>query len=275
MSGAYRCCCSIPTCPRTTPPTARSPGSCMGVTTRRISSRRSSSGIAGVRALRAAGISPRVWHINEGHAAFQIVERIRELRSRDWSSMRPSRPSQPARCSRRTRRSPRVMTCSTGTWCSDYFRNLIGELGIGRGIPGSRPDGGRRPAIQHDAPGVDRRAECEWRQPHPWRRHGRDLRVQLARDRRRRESHRFRHQRRARADVHADGMGGPARAEHRPVLAVPADGPGPVRQIQDIPDGRFWYVGQQVKAAMLIGLRDRLRRQHARNRSPMPTSTGC
>lgn len=36
-------------------------------------------GIAGVRALRAMGIYPRAWHINEGHAAFLIVERIREL----------------------------------------------------------------------------------------------------------------------------------------------------------------------------------------------------
>ncbi len=36
-------------------------------------------GIGGVRALRAIGLQPTVWHINEGHAAFQIVERCREL----------------------------------------------------------------------------------------------------------------------------------------------------------------------------------------------------
>ncbi|MEW5790287.1 MAG: alpha-glucan family phosphorylase [Pseudomonadota bacterium] len=36
-------------------------------------------GIGGVRALRAAGLHPTVWHINEGHAAFQILERAREL----------------------------------------------------------------------------------------------------------------------------------------------------------------------------------------------------
>jgi starch phosphorylase len=35
-------------------------------------------GIGGVRALRAAGLKPTVWHINEGHAAFLILERIRE-----------------------------------------------------------------------------------------------------------------------------------------------------------------------------------------------------
>ena len=32
-------------------------------------------GIGGVRALSALGIEPTVWHLNEGHAAFQIIER--------------------------------------------------------------------------------------------------------------------------------------------------------------------------------------------------------
>lgn len=35
-------------------------------------------GIGGVRALRALDLKPTVWHINEGHAAFQILERCRE-----------------------------------------------------------------------------------------------------------------------------------------------------------------------------------------------------
>ncbi len=35
-------------------------------------------GIGGVRALRALNLQPNVWHINEGHAAFQILERCRE-----------------------------------------------------------------------------------------------------------------------------------------------------------------------------------------------------
>ncbi len=36
-------------------------------------------GIGGVRALQALGIKPTVWHINEGHAAFLILERVRQL----------------------------------------------------------------------------------------------------------------------------------------------------------------------------------------------------
>jgi starch phosphorylase len=35
-------------------------------------------GVAGVRALRALGLNPTVWHINEGHAAFLVLERLRE-----------------------------------------------------------------------------------------------------------------------------------------------------------------------------------------------------
>ena len=36
-------------------------------------------GIGGVRALRALGIEPGVFHLNEGHAAFVVLQRIREL----------------------------------------------------------------------------------------------------------------------------------------------------------------------------------------------------
>ena len=35
-------------------------------------------GIGGVRALRALGIKPSVWHANEGHTAFMMLERVRE-----------------------------------------------------------------------------------------------------------------------------------------------------------------------------------------------------
>ena len=36
-------------------------------------------GVGGVRALQELGIKPTVWHINEGHAAFLILERMRTL----------------------------------------------------------------------------------------------------------------------------------------------------------------------------------------------------
>jgi starch phosphorylase len=36
-------------------------------------------GIGGVRAVRALGLDPAVWHLNEGHSAFAVLERTREL----------------------------------------------------------------------------------------------------------------------------------------------------------------------------------------------------
>jgi len=44
-------------------------------------------GVGGVRVLRALGVSPAVWHANEGHAAFMLLERLRELvgQGRSWS----------------------------------------------------------------------------------------------------------------------------------------------------------------------------------------------
>ncbi|NUQ12405.1 MAG: alpha-glucan family phosphorylase [Gemmatimonadaceae bacterium] len=36
-------------------------------------------GVGGVRVLRALGVEPSAWHANEGHAAFMMVERVREL----------------------------------------------------------------------------------------------------------------------------------------------------------------------------------------------------
>jgi starch phosphorylase len=36
-------------------------------------------GIGGVRMLRALGVAPSAWHMNEGHSAFMVLERCREL----------------------------------------------------------------------------------------------------------------------------------------------------------------------------------------------------
>ena len=36
-------------------------------------------GVGGVRLLRALGIQPTIWHANEGHVAFMLLERLREL----------------------------------------------------------------------------------------------------------------------------------------------------------------------------------------------------
>jgi starch phosphorylase len=45
------------------------------------------AGVGGVRALRALGLSPGVWHLNEGHVAFLTLERLREARERPGLSV--------------------------------------------------------------------------------------------------------------------------------------------------------------------------------------------
>ncbi len=45
-------------------------------------------GVGGVRVLRALGVNPGAWHANEGHAAFMMLERIREITAsgESWDS---------------------------------------------------------------------------------------------------------------------------------------------------------------------------------------------
>lgn len=40
-------------------------------------------GMGGVQALRALGIRPSVWHLNEGHSAFSVLERMKDLVKRE------------------------------------------------------------------------------------------------------------------------------------------------------------------------------------------------
>ena len=87
-------------------------------------------GIGGVRALRALGIKPTVWHINEGHSAFQILERCREgtVKGFDFA------------CALEVIAGGTVFTTHTPVAAghdifdhelvSSYFRNYIKDLGI-------------------------------------------------------------------------------------------------------------------------------------------------
>jgi starch phosphorylase len=42
-------------------------------------------GVGGVRALKMLGITPSVYHLNEGHAAFAVLQRIRDLCEKGWA----------------------------------------------------------------------------------------------------------------------------------------------------------------------------------------------
>ena len=87
-------------------------------------------GLGGVRALRALGMAPAVWHMNEGHAAFLILELVREVSRPGWISPPRSSPRPRSACSPRTRRwRPATMRSMSG--CSRIVsRTCITELGV-------------------------------------------------------------------------------------------------------------------------------------------------
>ena len=90
-------------------------------------------GVGGVRVLRAMGIDPAVWHANEGHAAFMMVERLRELTSRRArrSTRRCTRCARTA-CSPPTRRSRRDTTRSPSSSSRACAGPVWEEMGIDR-----------------------------------------------------------------------------------------------------------------------------------------------
>ena len=71
-------------------------------------------GIGGMRALKAMGLKPTVFHMNEGHSAFLALEQIRLLHARREAdaSKRRSKRRAPATSSRPTRPCPPASTCS-------------------------------------------------------------------------------------------------------------------------------------------------------------------
>ena len=74
-------------------------------------------GVGGVRALRELHIEPIVWHANEDHTAFMMLERLRLERANDVSLKLPSKKCGKPRFSQHTRLSRQATTSSpTGCW---------------------------------------------------------------------------------------------------------------------------------------------------------------
>ncbi|MDP2324866.1 MAG: alpha-glucan family phosphorylase, partial [Gammaproteobacteria bacterium] len=224
-------------------------------------------GIAGVRVLRAAGFAPRVWHINEGHAAFQIVERIRELVTGGLEFN--AAVEAVAACTVFTTHTP--VSAGHDVFDRDvlisYFRNLIPELGVGdQGFLNLGSESGVQSGFN-----MTRLALAGARHVNGVSRIHRHATAAICASNW--------------PEISPDEnpIGFVTNGVHVPTFMqtewvdLLEQNIGPswryqlmdrdlFRQIDDIPDGRFWYVGQQVKAAMLRGLRERLTRQHSRNK---------
>ena len=87
-------------------------------------------GIGGVRALRALGIPPAVWHMNEGHVAFLGLERARErVRRGDGLERGPDGGGPATRSSPRTPRCPRATRRFDRELVRRYLGPWIHEVG--------------------------------------------------------------------------------------------------------------------------------------------------
>ncbi len=80
-------------------------------------------GIGGVRVLRALGIEPGAWHANEGHAAFMLLERVRELLA--CGTALPDAIAQVRRRSLFTTHTP--VPAGHDIFSSDLFQHVMGE----------------------------------------------------------------------------------------------------------------------------------------------------
>ena len=114
-------------------------------------------GIAGWRLMRLLGIQPEVCHLNEGHAAFAVLERARELHGQTGL---------PFAAALAVTRAGNIFTTHTPVeagfdqFSPDLVTARIGSTrrrnwGFPRRVPGARPRGRRRrrPAVQHGLPG--------------------------------------------------------------------------------------------------------------------------
>jgi len=224
-------------------------------------------GVGGVRALRAAGIAPRVWHINEGHPAFLIVERARELTAQGLPFAAALEAV--AACTVFTTHTPVAAGHDVfpPEMVLEHFRDHIRELGIsaeaflalGQQGVGDRRFNMTRLAVS-GARSINGVSEI----------HGSVSSEILASawpDMPPRENpvgyvtngvHVPSFMREQWAELLDQHLGAAWRFELM--------GRQIVDSVMEIPDGRFWYVKQQVKSEMLNALRGRIERQHTRNR---------
>jgi starch phosphorylase len=224
-------------------------------------------GIGGVRALRAAGYAPRVWHINEGHAAFQILERVRERVAAGLAF----EPALEAVAASTVFTTHTPVSAGHDVFEPDLLLAHLGEFAAELGVDTARFLAVAREHADHGGFNMTRLALAGSRHVNAVSRIHRGVTAAIC----------------AGAwpevDPGENPVGYVTNGVHVPTFMqtewheLLEQNLGPawrfqlsdrelLERIEQIPPGRFWYVRQQVKASMLAGLRERLRRQHARNR---------
>ena len=143
-------------------------------------------GIGGVRALRALGSHPAAYHLNEGHAAFVVLQRIRDLlergvvvRRRRSQEVRADDGLHDAHAGGRP-----ATTRSPSSLVEKHLAGCWGTLGEHRArflSLGAHDTGAGGVPVQHDRARDATSGKRERRQPAARRRHARDVGAALAR----------------------------------------------------------------------------------------------
>ena len=160
-------------------------------------------GIGGVRALRTLGCHPTVWHLNEGHAGFVVLQRIREFVDQGLSF--DDAVEEVRRTTVFTTHTPVPAGHDAFNFqlVEKHLAGAWGSLGTYRvAVPRARRvrQRGRR-AVQHDGARAPHGRVGERGQPAARRGHARDVGSDLARRPRRGRARAGAHERRPRADV--------------------------------------------------------------------------
>ena len=104
-------------------------------------------GLGGVRALRALGLQPKVWHMNEGHSAFLTLELMRELVGRGLNWREAMEALAPSVCFTTHTPVPAGHDAFGADLMELHFWNLRNQLGMSRhdfmrlGQSPDQPDG--------------------------------------------------------------------------------------------------------------------------------------
>ena len=181
-------------------------------------------GIGGVRVLRSLGIEPAVWHLNEGHAAFVALQRIRELVEHGASF--DSALDEVRRSTVFTTHTPVPAGHDAFPFhlVEKHLAGCWGEIGQYRQrfLALGEYDNGSGPLFNMTALAHAHRGERQRRQRAARRGDARDVAADLAGAARRARAGQVDHQRRARADVDRDADPRSLRSASRPRLARPS-----------------------------------------------------
>ncbi len=89
-------------------------------------------GLGGVRILRALGINPSIWHANEGHTSFMMVERIREMVQKGISLEDATKSVRASTIFTTHTPVPAGNDAFSIDLVDKYFHNYWGQLGLDR-----------------------------------------------------------------------------------------------------------------------------------------------